>query len=142
MTKPPPGANTTAPSRKTGVLLVARASRTVESGNPALLPAHEWQRRLGCDAVVQCFREQGMPDLMTAVRQLVERGCDHVMVHPVVPVPDAEWQREVSRLLQEALKLHPGVTFESSGVSSEPRGMPDLVRHRFKQILGGDERLV
>jgi sirohydrochlorin ferrochelatase len=130
-----------ASKRKTGILLVTHGSRLREA-NWSLFPiARELRRRLGNDCIAPCFMELGRPDIPTAVQKLVRRGCNHLFVHPFFLVPGNHLRHDIPRILRDALRPHPGVTFDIGHPMFSDPGLTDLVEQRLTQLLAGDNAI-
>ena len=127
--------------KKTGVLLVTHGSERKETRCPLFTLVRELRRRLVNDCVTPCFLEHGRPDIATAVQQLVGRGCNHIVVHAFFPAPGKPLQEDVARLLQEALKRHPHVTFELGDAMCAEPGLTDLVEQRLTYLLADDKAI-
>lgn len=128
--------------RKTGVLLVAGSSRSKEGGGTLFTLVRELRRQFGGACVVRCFVEQGRPDLVVAVQRLIRRGCNHIVVHTLFSGGGDGWRMDVPRILREALRGHPNVTFEVGDALRAELGLTDLVEQRFAHLLAGDKSLV
>lgn len=127
--------------RKTGILLVTHGSRLKEA-NWSLFPmVRELRRRLGNDCIAPCFMELGRPDIPTAVRKLARRGCNYLYVHAFFLVPGNHLQNDIPRILRDALKEHPGVTFEIGNAMFSDPGLTDLVEQRLSHLLAGNKAI-
>jgi sirohydrochlorin ferrochelatase len=130
-----------ASKNKTGILLVTHGSK-LKKANWSLFPiVRELRRRLANDCIAPCFMELGRPDIPTAVRKLVGRGCTHIFVHPFFLVPGNHLQHDIPRILRDALQHHPGVTFDIGRPMFSDPGLTDLVEQRLSQLLAGDKAI-
>ncbi|MFZ2640503.1 MAG: CbiX/SirB N-terminal domain-containing protein [Verrucomicrobiia bacterium] len=126
-------------NRKTGVLLVTHGSKLKEANWSMFPMVRELRRRLGNDRIAPCFMELGRPDIPTAVHKLVRRGCTHIFVHAFFLVPGQHLQKDIPRILREALKEHPDITFEIGNPMFTDPGLTDLVEQRLSHLLAGGE---
>ena len=101
----------------------------------------ELRRRLGNDCIVPCFMELGRPDIPAAVQKLVRRGCNLIFVHAFFLVPGRHLQKDIPRILEEALREHPGVTFEVGRPMFADPGLTDLVEQRLAHLLAGGKTM-
>ena len=127
--------------KKTGILLVTHGSKLKEA-NWAMFPiVRELRRRLGNDCIVPSFMDLGRPDIPTAVRKLVRRGCNHIFAHAFFLTAGRHLQEHIPSILREALKEHRGVTFEVGKPMFSDPGLTDLVEQRLSHLLAGDKTI-
>lgn len=126
---------------KTGILLVTHGSK-LKAANWSMFPmVRELRRRLNNDCIAPCFMELGRPDIPTAVQKLVRRGCSHIFVHAFFLAPGQHLQKDIPRILRDALKDHPGVTFEIGKPMFSDPGLTDLVEQRVSHLLADGGKL-
>jgi sirohydrochlorin ferrochelatase len=142
VTRNPRGKAAPGAARKTGILLVACTSEPAEASESGMPSLREPGWRRGGDCVVSCFLEHGRPDLAAAVRQLIRRGCNHLVVHTLSTASDKQFRHDVSRLLRKSLDRHSHVTFEFGEAMYGDPGLTDLVEQRLAKLLAGDNNLV
>ncbi|MCX6900296.1 MAG: hypothetical protein NT105_16565 [Verrucomicrobia bacterium] len=141
MTKHSQGATTGGVKRKTGILLVTHGSKLKEANWSVFPIVRELRRRLDNDCIAPCFMELGRPDIPTAVQKLARRGCNHIFVHAFFLVPGKHLQNDIPSIVKEALKDHPGVTFEIGRPMFSDPGLTDLVEQRLSHLLAGDNAI-
>ncbi|MBI5395472.1 MAG: hypothetical protein HZA91_09280 [Verrucomicrobia bacterium] len=121
--------------RKTGVFVVTHGSKLKEANWIMLRLTRELRRRFRTDCIVPCFMELGQPDIPTAIRKLVAKGCNHIFGYAFFLVPGKHLQRDIPQIVRETLKDHPGVTFELSEPMMADPALADFVENRLKREL-------
>jgi sirohydrochlorin ferrochelatase len=108
----------------TGIAVFGHGSR-VESANQGVRDfTAELGRRGGFALIEPSFLELGEPDLPEAVRRLVERGAEKVIVIPYFLTLGLHLKRDLPRIVAELQVIHKGVTIE---VTEPMEGHPALV---------------
>ena len=121
--------------KKTGVFIVTHGSKFKEANWIMFRISRELRRRLHTDCIIPCFMELGQPDIPTAVRKLVARGCTHIFGYAFFLVPGKHLQRDIPRIVGDTLRDHPGVTFELSEPMMADPAVTDLVEQRLVREL-------
>ena len=128
-------------NRKTGVLIFTHGS-TLKRANWAMFPlVRELRRRTGNDCIVPCFMELGRPDIPTAIRKLVQRGCNHLYGYALFLVPGKHLERSIPRIITDTLRDFPSVTYEISGPMTTDPGLTDLVEQRLNQLVSDNKAI-
>jgi sirohydrochlorin ferrochelatase len=74
--------------------------------------------------------ELGEPLIPEAIARLVARGCNHLFGYALFLVAGTHLQDDVPRIFAEALRKHPGVTFEiSPPLLADPLLVEFVARH-------------
>jgi len=96
----------------TGYVVFAHGSR-IESANEAVRSvAADLARAGGFPHVEAAFLELGRPDLEGAVDVLIQRGVSSIVVIPYFLTLGTHLQRDLPRLVDQALTAHPGIAIE------------------------------
>ncbi|MCX7825680.1 MAG: CbiX/SirB N-terminal domain-containing protein, partial [Verrucomicrobiae bacterium] len=128
-------------NRKTGVLVLTHGSK-LKRANWALFPiVRELRRRTGNDCIVPCFMELGRPDIPTAVRALIRRGCNHIHGYAMFLAAGRHLEESIPRILRDALREFPGVTFEIGPAMMNDPGLTDLVEQRLARLLSNHQEI-
>jgi sirohydrochlorin ferrochelatase len=118
-----------------GYIVFAHGS-SVESANDAVRTvAAEFARRGGHSAVEVAFLEGGRPDLTGAVAALAQRGITDVVVIPYFLTLGTHLQRDLPKLVQQALASHTCVKIE---VTPPLDGHPALLDALMDRAAGAD----
>jgi len=123
--------------RKTGVLVVTHGSRLKEANWILFRLTRQLRRRLHTDCILPCFMELGQPNIPTAIRRLLKRGCNHIFGYAFFLVPGKHLHRDIPHIVRETLKEHPDVTFELSEPMMADPALIDLVEKRLARELRG-----
>ncbi len=124
--------------QKTGVFVVTHGSRLKEANWIMFRLTRELRRRLRTDCIAPCFMELGQPDIPTAIRRLIKRGCNHIFGYAFFLVPGKHLQRDIPHIVRETLKDHPEVAFELSEPMMADPALVDFVEQRLARELRGD----
>ena len=109
---------------QTGYIVFAHGSR-VESANQAVRKvAADFAHSKGAGLAEPAFLEIGMPDLAGAVAALAQRGIKDIVVLPYFLTLGTHMQRDLPKLVEEALAGHPGMTIS---VAPPLDGHPALI---------------
>jgi len=127
---------------RTGFIVFAHGS-SVESANDSVRDAAlELTLRGGIAPVEAAFLESGRPDLGGAVDRLVTQGVTRIAVVPYFLTLGMHLQRDLPKLVEQALEAHPGLWIE---VTAPLDGHPALIeallgraREAHMPILDGE----
>jgi len=109
---------------ETGYIVFAHGSR-VESANQAVRKvAADFAHSKGEGLAEPAFLEIGVPDLAGAVVALAQRGVKDIVVLPYFQSLGTHMQRDLPKLVEEALAGHPGMTIS---VAPPLDGHPALI---------------
>jgi sirohydrochlorin ferrochelatase len=126
--------------RKTGVIVFTHGSRLQEGNDIMVRLVEKLRARLGHEFVEPCFMELGQPDIPTAIDKLVARGCNHIFGYAFFLVPGKHLQEDIPAIIEQALKKHPGVTYEISEPMMDDPALLDLVEKRIERALSPSAR--
>jgi sirohydrochlorin ferrochelatase len=110
-------------SPSTALLLFAHGS-SVEPANEAVRHVARSMAQAGHYSVFASFLEGGKPDLLTSVRELVDRGVQRIIVIPYFLTMGLHLNRDLPELVRRALLEHPTIRIE---VTPPLDGHPALV---------------
>ena len=127
--------------RKTGVLVFTHGSRVKEGNDIMVRLVDKLRARLGYDLVEPCFMELGKPDMPTAIEKLVNQGCTHIFGYAFFLVPGRHLQEDIPAIFTDALKNHPGITYEITEPMMDDPAVLDLVERRIERALGEPAKL-
>ncbi|HEV2200011.1 MAG TPA: CbiX/SirB N-terminal domain-containing protein [Bryobacteraceae bacterium] len=97
---------------KTAYIVFAHGSSVASANEAVRAVAMEFGRRSGNSAVQVAFLEGGEPDLAGAVAGLARRGCGRIVVIPYFLTLGTHLQRDLPKLVDQALAAHPGIAIE------------------------------
>lgn len=89
-----------------GVILFAHGSRIAAANDGVRAAAADLSRAGNFAHVEAAFLELGKPDLPTAVKLLVERGVERVVVIPYFLTPGLHLERDLPGIIQGISKNH------------------------------------
>jgi sirohydrochlorin ferrochelatase len=107
----------------TALILFAHGS-SVESANEAVRHVANSMAQAGGYLVCPSFLEGGKPDLPTAVRDVIDRGANRIIVIPYFLTMGLHLNRDLPELVRRALLEHPTIRIE---VTPPLDGHPALV---------------
>jgi len=123
------------------VLIFTHGSK-LKRANWAMFPiVRELRRRTGNDCIVPCFMELGRPDIPTAVRKLVGRGCNHLYGYALFLAPGKHLSQTIPNIICETLRNNPDVTWEIGGPMMDDPGLTDLVEQRLSRLLPDNQAI-
>jgi sirohydrochlorin ferrochelatase len=96
----------------TAYIVFAHGSSVASANDAVRAVAVEFWRRGGYSAVEVAFLEGGQPDLAGAVATLARRGCRHIVVIPYFLTLGTHLQRDLPKLVEQALVANPGIAIE------------------------------
>ncbi len=98
--------------RDTGFIVFAHGS-SIETANEAVrVVARQFAEQGGYTDVAAAFLEGGKPDLSGAIGELLEHGLRRFVVLPYFLTLGLHLQRDLPRLVEEALRRYPGIEIE------------------------------
>jgi sirohydrochlorin ferrochelatase len=95
----------------TGLVVFAHGSR-VEAANEAVRAVSASLAASGDRVVEAAFLELGEPDLPGAVRRLVDRGADRIVVIPYFLTMGRHVERDLPRIVKEISREHESLPIE------------------------------
>jgi sirohydrochlorin ferrochelatase len=122
-------------TRKTGVIVFTHGSRLQEGNAIMVRLVDQLRARLGPVPIEPCFMELSQPDIPTAIKKLIERGCNHIFGYAFFLVPGRHLQEDIPAIIARTLKNHPGVTYEITEPMMDDPALLELVAKRITQVL-------
>lgn len=123
-------------NQETGYIVFAHGSR-MESANEAVRKvAADFSRREGGSPAETAFLELGTPDLAGAVAALAQRGVKEVVVLPYFLTLGTHMQRDLPKLVQDALSGHPDMTIAVAPPLDGHPGLVDALVDRAAEFIG------
>ena len=95
-----------------GVLVVGHGSRREEANADVLEAARRVGERGDFPLVEAAFLEIAQPDIAEGFARLVERGAQHVVVHPYFLSPGRHTRGDIPVEVRAAAERHTGVTYQ------------------------------
>ncbi len=99
-------------SKRRAVLVVGHGSRREEANEDVRTAARRIGERGGFDLIEAAFLEITSPNISEGFTQLVERGAQHIIVHPYFLSPGRHTRGDIPVDVREAADRHPGVSFQ------------------------------
>lgn len=106
-----------------GVLLFAHGARDPQWAAPFQAIAAQLRALAPSLQVELAFLELMSPDLPTAAARLVGSGCQRVTVVPLFLGAGGHVRRDLPKLLEEAARQHPQVSFQYTAAIGEAAGV-------------------
>jgi sirohydrochlorin ferrochelatase len=120
---------------KTGIAIFAHGS-AIESANEAVRAvAIRFTEQSGIELVEPGFLELGQPDLAGAVRRLIERGAERVVVVPYFLTLGKHLQRDLPRIVQEISSANRSVPIVVTAPLDGHPGLLDALVDRAREAL-------
>ncbi|MDT5122217.1 MAG: uroporphyrinogen methyltransferase / synthase [Acidobacteriota bacterium] len=94
------------------VLVVGHGSRRAEANEDVREAARLIGERGGFSLIAAAFLEIEHPNISEGFAQLVERGAQHITVHPYFLSPGRHTRGDIPVEVREAASEHPGITYE------------------------------
>ncbi len=113
--------------RKVGIVVFAHGSRRAEGNETMLRFVAKLRERFGHERIEPAFMERGEPSIPDAVGRLVTRGCNYIYGFALFLVPGSHLRDDIPRQFEDAVRNHPGVTFEISPPLLENPAMLEVV---------------
>jgi len=121
--------------KKTGVIVFTHGSRLAEGNDIMIRLVEQLRGRLGQQLVEPCFMELGQPDMYTAIKKLIEQGCNHIFGYAFFLVPGKHLREDIPAIFRCALANHPEITWEITAPMMEDPALLDLVEKRVKPVF-------
>ena len=106
-----------------GVLLFAHGARDPQWAAPFQAIAAQLRALAPSLQVELAFLELMSPDLPTAAARLAGSGCQRVTVVPLFLGAGGHVRRDLPKLLEEAARQHPQVSFQHTAAIGEAAGV-------------------
>ena len=124
----------------TGFIVFAHGSR-IESANQAVRDIAAKMAASRGEMVEPAFLELGQPDLAGAASRLVAQGASHIIVIPYFLTLGTHMQRDLPRLVEEAVRQNGGVEIEvTSPLDGHPALLEALLDRASEALAPGRDR--
>jgi sirohydrochlorin ferrochelatase len=121
----------------TGITLFAHGS-SVQGANDAVQRiAASFAERGGYSLVEASFLELAQPDLPEAVKRLVARGADHILVIPYFLTLGIHLRRDLPRIVNELQSIYQGVRIEVTEPLDGHPALLEALLDRAKDAMNG-----
>lgn len=134
--RPNDGLNSGTPQNLTqkqiGILIVGHGSRREEANADVREAARLIARRGSFACVEPAFLEIVSPTIDEGFAELVERGADHVIVHPYFLSPGRHTRGDIPVDVHAAANRHPGVTYQ---ITEPLAAHPSVIDASIERIL-------
>ena len=119
--------------RKTiGIVVFTHGSR-LPAGNEALIQfVRQLRQRLDSERIEPAFMEIAQPTIPSAIRQLVQQGCTHILGYALFLVPGTHLQEDIPAIFTATLKDHPAITWEITPPMLAEPGLLEFVAGRLQ----------
>jgi sirohydrochlorin ferrochelatase len=124
------------PDKSSALIVFAHGSRVQQANEAVRQVAEQAARRCGFGLWETAFLELAMPDLPTAVRDLVARGAHRVIVTPFFLTMGVHLQDDLPRILKAISVQHPGVELQCTHPLDGHPALVEIVSDRARQFLG------
>jgi len=118
-------------------LIIVDHGSTVEEANDILAKIAgliESSGKSTFDIVKYCHMELAEPTVAQAFDACVMEGAGHVVVHPYFLVPGRHSTEDIPRMVEEAARRHPGVSY----YVTEPLGVHENIIEVILERAGAD----
>jgi sirohydrochlorin cobaltochelatase len=136
MERPPSAAPATERAIAKGILLVAHGSR-----DPGwVTPFEQLRERVGAHGhrVVLAYLERMVPDIETAVRELVAQECTHAVVVPLFLGQGGHVREDLPRIVAAEMQRHPSIMLTLMPPIGEDARVLDAIAAACVAHLGAD----
>lgn len=118
------------------VLVVGHGSRRHEANDDVREAARLIGERGGFPLIAAAFLEIEHPNICEGFAQLVERGAQHITVHPYFLSPGRHTRGDIPVEVLEAARAHPGITYEITEPLSAHRLVIEASVERIREMQG------
>lgn len=118
------------------VLVVGHGSRRAEANDDVREAARLIGERGGFSSIAAAFLEIEHPNISEGFAQLVERGAQHITVHPYFLSPGRHTRGDIPVEVREAASEHPGITYEITEPLAAHRLVIEASIERIRETQG------
>jgi uroporphyrin-III C-methyltransferase len=118
------------------VLVVGHGSRRAEANEDVREAARLIGERGGFSLIAAAFLEIEHPNISEGFAQLVERGAQHLTVHPYFLSPGRHTRGDIPVEVREATSEHPGITYEITEPLAAHRLVIEASIERIRETQG------
>jgi uroporphyrin-III C-methyltransferase len=118
------------------VLVVGHGSRRAEANEDVREAARLIGERGGFSLIAAAFLEIEHPNISEGFAQLVERGAQHITVHPYFLSPGRHTRGDIPVEVREAASEHPGITYEITEPLAAHRLVIEASIERIRETQG------